>query len=80
MPATRGLAATLAVALAITLAPRAVAATSFGPQLPDNPHNGPTGSAAMHGDSGASDTTPLAIARHNPLDKYFYAGPGPAQC
>ena len=60
MPATRWLATALAVALAITLSPPAVAATSFGPQLPDNPHDGPTGSAAMHGDSGASDTTPLA--------------------
>ncbi len=37
----------------------AAGATDFGPQLPDNPYDGPTGSGSMHGDSGASDTTPL---------------------
>lgn len=37
----------------------ATGSTSFGPQLPDNPADGPTGTGSMHGDSGASDTTPL---------------------
>ena len=60
MPVTRCLATILVAALALTFSPPSVAATSFGPQLPDNPHDGPTGSAAMHGDSAASDTTPLA--------------------
>lgn len=46
----------LAVAMPITV----LAASPYGPQLPDNPHDGPAGTAAMHGDSGASDTTPLA--------------------
>ena len=60
MSVTRCLATILVAALALTFSPPSVAATSFGPQLPDNPHDGPTGSAAMHGDSAASDTTPLA--------------------
>lgn len=44
---------------AVALPDPAHAASPYGPQLPDNPHDGPTGTAAMHGDSGASDTTPL---------------------
>lgn len=36
----------------------AQAATS--PEPPDNPYDGPTGTATMHGDSGSSDTFPFA--------------------
>lgn len=56
---TRALAGLLTTTLALASAPNAVAANPYSPQLPDNPYDGPVGSAAMHGDSGASDTTPL---------------------
>lgn len=52
------LAPVLVTALTVT-PPPAAAATQFGPQLPDNPYDGPTGTASRHGDSGASDTTSL---------------------
>lgn len=55
--------AVLALIAAFVLVPggssSATGSTNFGPQLPDNPYDGPTGSGSMHGDSGASDTTPL---------------------
>ena len=35
------------------------AETAYGPQAPANPSLGATGAAAMHGDSGSSDTTPF---------------------
>ena len=66
MPVTRRPAHTLArlfVAMlavsSISAGPTASAASTFGPQLPDNPYDGPTGTAAVHGDSGSSNTTPL---------------------
>ncbi|MFE3025506.1 hypothetical protein ACFXG3_15385, partial [Nocardia tengchongensis] len=34
-------------------------ASAFGPVPPANPYLGPVGTATMHGDSEASDTTPL---------------------
>lgn len=63
MPVTRRPARTLAglvvTALLASSAPTATAASTFGPQLPDNPFDGPVGTAAVHGDSGGSNTTPL---------------------
>lgn len=44
---------------AVPSAPAEAAASTFGPQLPDNPYDGPVGTAAMRGDSGGSGTTPL---------------------
>jgi hypothetical protein len=52
--ATAVSAAVLAIAGPVSATPSA-----YGPQLPDNPYDGPTGTGSMHGDSGASDTTPL---------------------
>jgi hypothetical protein len=60
-PARRAL---LLAALGLALAPASAPAT-LGPLQPPNPHTAPTGAATMHGDSTASDTTPVR-------------GPGPA--
>ncbi|WP_320778982.1 hypothetical protein [Streptomyces sp. CRN 30] len=52
-----------ALALAATTAlggSPASAATGFAPAPPHNPYAGPDGTATMHGDTGSSDTTPLA--------------------
>ncbi|MFD3613323.1 hypothetical protein ACFWXA_35825 [Streptomyces atroolivaceus] len=38
----------------------AVSPAAFGPTPPHNPYAGPDGTATMHGDTGSSDTTPLA--------------------
>lgn len=38
----------------------AVSPASYGPTPPHNPYAGPDGTATMHGDTGSSDTTPLA--------------------
>ncbi|MFE5239628.1 MULTISPECIES: hypothetical protein [unclassified Streptomyces] len=46
----------------------AVPAGSFGPTPPHNPYAGPDGSATMHGDTGSSDTTPLAGPGAGTLD------------
>ncbi|MFS0697066.1 hypothetical protein [Streptomyces nitrosporeus] len=46
-------------ASAVSPAP-AGSAASFGPTPPHNPYSGPDGTATMHGDTGSSDTTPLA--------------------
>ncbi len=43
-------------------------AGEFGPPLAPNPHLGPAGTATMHGDSGSSDTTPLAGPGAGPVD------------
>jgi hypothetical protein len=60
MSVSRWLAALLAGVLVTALtSPPAGAASQYGPQLPDNPYDGPAGTASMHGDSGASDTTAL---------------------
>jgi hypothetical protein len=61
MSVSRWLAALLAVVLvtALTAPPAGAVDQQYGPQLPDNPYDGPTGTASMHGDSGASNTTPL---------------------
>ncbi|MFE5731010.1 hypothetical protein ACFQ7A_08930 [Streptomyces sp. NPDC056528] len=60
----RPLAAALfsALALAATAVPAGAAPTpgSFAPVPPHNPYAGPDGTATMHGDTGSSDTTPLA--------------------
>ncbi|MYV71696.1 hypothetical protein GT043_38420 [Streptomyces sp. SID2131] len=51
-----------ALALAATAVPAGAAPTarSFLPVPPHNPYAGPDGTATMHGDTGSSDTTPLA--------------------
>ena len=43
-------------------------AAAFQPALPPNPHMGPAGTATSHGDSGSSDTTPLAGPGTGPID------------
>ncbi|MGW4724203.1 hypothetical protein [Streptomyces sp. NPDC004291] len=50
-----------ALALAATAVPAGAAPTAdFVPVPPHNPYAGPDGTATMHGDTGSSDTTPLA--------------------
>ncbi|MFG2589852.1 hypothetical protein [Streptomyces sp. NPDC048438] len=49
-----------ALALGCAVPASAVSAASFGPTPPHNPFAGPDGTATMHGDTGSSDTTPLA--------------------
>lgn len=46
----------------------AASGATFGPPLAPNPHLGPAGTATMHGDSGSSDTTPLAGPGDGPVD------------
>ncbi|MGW5000878.1 hypothetical protein ACWEP8_24735 [Streptomyces hydrogenans] len=53
-------AALTAAALALTAAVPAGAAPAAVPTPPHNPYAGPDGTATMHGDTGSSDTTPLA--------------------
>ncbi|MFF2779025.1 hypothetical protein ACFVU3_29550 [Streptomyces sp. NPDC058052] len=53
-------AALTAAALALTAAVPAGAAPAAVPAPPHNPYAGPDGTATMHGDTGSSDTTPLA--------------------
>ncbi|MEU4657655.1 hypothetical protein AB0G32_27610 [Streptomyces sp. NPDC023723] len=48
---------TLAATTALTTSS---AATGFAPAPPPNPYAGPAGTATMHGDTGSSDTAPLA--------------------
>ncbi|MGW1013167.1 hypothetical protein ACWD4X_24400 [Streptomyces termitum] len=69
VPSRRGpLAAALAAAvLALTAAVPAGAAPSAVPVPPHNPYAGPDGTATMHGDTGSSDTTPLAGPGPGPL-------------
>lgn len=43
-------------------------ASEFEPALPPNPHLGPAGTATSHGDSGSSDTSPLAGPGTGPID------------
>ncbi len=43
-------------------------ANPFEPSLPPNPHLGPHGTATSHGDSGSSDTSPLAGPGTGPVD------------
>lgn len=49
-----------ALATALLAAPGTAnsAGDPYGPQIPVNPYAGPPGTATMHGDTGASDTTP----------------------
>ncbi|MCX4097125.1 hypothetical protein [Nocardia sp. alder85J] len=49
----------LGAAIAVVLAAAPAAAEQFGPAAPPNPWLGPAGTATMHGDAEASDTTPL---------------------
>lgn len=57
----RHTAVTFLAALALALTPAtAHAAGDFTPVPPHNPYAGPDGTATMHGDTGSSDTTPLA--------------------
>ncbi|WP_030213556.1 hypothetical protein [Streptomyces bikiniensis] len=50
-----------ALALTATAVPAGAAPTAgFAPVPPHNPYAGPDGTATMHGDTGSSDTTPLA--------------------
>lgn len=49
-----------ALALGCAVPASAVSPASFGPTPPHNPYAGPDGTATMHGDTGSSDTTPLA--------------------
>lgn len=50
----------LVLALSVLLAVASPAAAAGGEELPVNPHAGPAGTATMHGDSGSSDTFPMA--------------------
>jgi hypothetical protein len=68
-----GLVATLVVAL-VAVSPTAGQATPPAYQPPANPYLGPVGTATMHGDSEASDSTPntgpgtgTVLARYTPL-------------
>ncbi|MFD4377784.1 hypothetical protein [Streptomyces sp. NPDC058486] len=59
-PAAVLAAAVLALTAAVPAAVPAGAAPSAVPTPPHNPYAGPDGTATMHGDTGSSDTTPLA--------------------
>ncbi|GAA4811938.1 hypothetical protein [Streptomyces ziwulingensis] len=56
---TSGATATTAAASTATTDASATAGV-FAPAPPHNPYAGPDGTATMHGDTGSSDTTPLA--------------------
>ncbi len=69
-----------ALALAATAVPAGAAPTaqSFLPVPPHNPYAGPDGTATMHGDTGSSDTTPLAGPGAGALASKRVASPPPA--
>ncbi|WP_153347337.1 hypothetical protein [Nocardia aurantia] len=62
----------LGAAFAVLLAAGPAAAESFGPAAPPNPWLGPAGTATMHGDAEASDTTPLPGPGTGPVDASFH--------
>ncbi|MBA4862241.1 hypothetical protein H1V43_12755 [Streptomyces sp. PSKA54] len=49
-----------AISVAASAAPASATGSVFTPVPPHNPYAGPDGTATMHGDTGSSDTTPLA--------------------
>ncbi|MEV6062917.1 hypothetical protein ACIGO9_21410 [Nocardia asteroides] len=62
--------ASIGVTLLLTVATGT--ASAFGPLPPTNPYLGPTGTATMHGDSAASDSTPLPGAGAGGVDADFH--------
>ncbi|MER6350236.1 hypothetical protein ACWC10_37055 [Streptomyces sp. NPDC001595] len=59
-PVVAALVSVLALAAAAVPAEAAPTASAYTPVPPHNPYAGPDGTATMHGDTGSSDTTPLA--------------------
>ncbi|WP_019932831.1 hypothetical protein [Nocardia sp. BMG111209] len=62
----------LGVVFATVLAAAPAAAEQFGPAAPPNPWLGPAGTATMHGDAEASDTTPLPGPGAGPIEAIFH--------